>query len=116
MRYEVDELKTLPVATAEVATGREAKPSALGDGSAWIDFAGGPGTVRGVSFSTVAREKAPRGFFKDKVVVIGASAPSLHDVHPTSTTRDEVMSGPEVQANAIDTVRVAFRSSPRPAR
>jgi adenylate cyclase len=38
--------------------------------------------------------------------VIGPSAPSLQDVHPTSTTRsDELMAGAEIQATALDTVR-----------
>ena len=115
MRYEVDRLETLAVATAEVAAGRKVDRSSFGDdGEAWIDFAGGPGTVRSVSFSKVSEGKTPRGLFRGKVVVIGASAPSLHDVHPTSTTRDEVMAGPEIQANAIDTVRRGFplRSAP----
>jgi adenylate cyclase len=35
---------------------------------------------------------------------VGASAPSLQDVHPTSSSGSELMSGPEVQANAISTV------------
>ena len=108
MPYEVDKLKTLAVVTAEVATGRPVDRSAFDGGSAWIDFAGGPGTVSSVSFSNVVRGRTPRGLFRDKVVVIGASAPSLHDVHPTSTTRDEVMAGAEIQANAIDTVRRGF--------
>ena len=34
-------------------------------------------------------------------MVVGASAPTLHDVHLTSTTKDTPMAGPEVQANAI---------------
>ena len=53
------------------------------------------------------------GFFKDKVVVIGPSAPSLQDVHPTSTTGAEQMSGAEIQANAIET---AIRRGSRCAR
>ena len=40
--------------------------------------------------------------------IIGASAPSLQDVHPTSTTGDELMSGPEIQANAIWTAEHGF--------
>ncbi len=38
-------------------------------------------------------------------MVVGATAPTLKDVFPTSTSGDEVMSGPEVQAHAISTVR-----------
>jgi adenylate cyclase len=108
-RYEVDKLKTLAVATAEVATGKKVSRDSFHDeGAAWIDFAGGPGKVPSVSFSRAVRGKFPKGTFKDKVVVIGTTAPSLQDVHPTSTTRDEVMAGPEIQANAIDTVRRGF--------
>ncbi|HYL71365.1 MAG TPA: adenylate/guanylate cyclase domain-containing protein, partial [Candidatus Dormibacteraeota bacterium] len=44
----------------------------------------------------------PRGFFHNKIVVIGASVPSLHDVAPTSTSSQ--MPGLEIQANAIETV------------
>jgi len=48
-----------------------------------------------------AKFTVPLTVFRDKVVVIGATAPSLHDIHSTSTT--PVMSGPEVQADAIST-------------
>jgi adenylate cyclase len=43
----------------------------------------------------------PLSAFRNKVVVIGATAPSLQDVHATSTT--PTMSGPEIQADAIST-------------
>ena len=42
------------------------------------------------------------GTFRGRTVVVGAAAPSLQDVHTTSTTgKGELMSGPEVQAHAI---------------
>ena len=41
-------------------------------------------------------------------MVIGATAPSLQDVHATSTTGDTLMSGPELQANAIWTAAHGF--------
>ncbi len=44
--------------------------------------------------------------FRDKVVVIGASAPALQDLHTTSS--GPLMSGPEVQANAIETALRGF--------
>ena len=108
MRYDVDGLKTLAVVTAEVATDRKVDRGSFDENSAWIDFTGSPGTVRSVSFSQVVKGETPPGLFRDKVVVIGASAPSLQDVHATSTTRDELMPGPEIQANAVDTVRRGF--------
>ncbi|MFN2613131.1 MAG: adenylate/guanylate cyclase domain-containing protein, partial [Solirubrobacterales bacterium] len=63
-------------------------------------------TIEQVSFSDVLHGNIEPGTFRDKIVVIGGTALTLQDTHPTSTTRsEEVMSGPEVQANAIDTVR-----------
>ncbi len=46
-------------------------------------------------------------------MVVGASAPTLQDLHPTSYGDDE-MSGPEIQANAIATVldRLPLKSAP----
>ena len=44
------------------------------------------------------------GTFKNKIVVVGAVAPTLKDVFPTSTSGSEVMSGPEVQAQAASTI------------
>jgi adenylate cyclase len=76
---------------------------------AWIDFYGGRQTLRTVSFSDVAQGKLSPGFFRDKLVVVGPSAPTLQDVHPTSTTdADEQMAGGEIHATAIDTIRRGF--------
>ena len=114
--YSVDKLKTFALVAAETATGREIRPSELGGKSAWIDFAGPPETIRSVSFSHVLDGRFPPGFFKGKIVVVGPWAPSLQDVHPTSTTGDELMAGAEVQANAILTALQGFplRSAPKP--
>jgi adenylate cyclase len=100
--YSVGALKTLAVASAEVATGRHVSTSGFEDDSAWIDYYGPSGTFQSVSFSKVYAGKLPAGFFHDKIVVVGPSAPSLQDVHPTST--DSEMPGAEVQASAIETV------------
>jgi adenylate cyclase len=116
--YSVDKLKSLAVAAAEVATGRRVDQDDFDarDDTAWIDYAGPPGTINNVSFSRVVRGKTPPGTFKDKLVVVGPSAPSLQDVHPTSTTvDDELMAGAEIQASALDTVRrgLPLQSAPR---
>jgi adenylate cyclase len=85
-------------------------PTARG-GSHWIEFAGPSGTVKTYSYSDVHSGTVPPGAFRDKVVVIGASDPTLHDIHATSTG---LMAGPEVQANAIQTALQGFplRSAP----
>ena len=116
--HTVNKLKTLAVAAAEVASGRPVRTEDFDarDETAWIDYHGPPGTITAVSFSRVVRGKTPPGLFKDKLVVIGPSAPSLQDVHPTSTTGDdELMAGAEIQANALETVRRALplQSAPR---
>jgi adenylate cyclase len=97
---QVDGLDTLAVAA--VKRMRRPLPSLTGKG-AWIDYLGPPGHVPHEHFSDVALGKLPRGRFRDKVVVIGATAPSLQDVHPVSWPSGE-MDGPEIHATAIDTL------------
>jgi adenylate cyclase len=109
MHYEFGGLVSFPIAVAEETTGKAIEPSQMeGDGEAWIDYRGPPDTFRQVSYSRVLRGKVPGSVFRGKTVVIGASAPSLQDVHPTSTSGDELMSGPELQANAIWTAEHGF--------
>ncbi len=110
MAYSLNKLQTLGVVTAEVADHRPVASSDFPGGSAWIDFRGPEGTIPSVSFSTAYGCKGcgrlPPHFFRGKIVVVGATAPSLQDLHATST--DGQMAGPEVQANAIDTVLRGF--------
>jgi adenylate cyclase len=103
--YEVGGLETLAVVATEVASGRQVDAGEFDDEGAWIDYYGPEGTIPSVSFSRVVRGKVPKGFFRDKVVVVGPSNPSLQDVHPTPTSGNDEMSGAEIQASAIDTVR-----------
>jgi adenylate cyclase len=113
LRYEVDGLETFGVVTAEVATGRQVDAKRFDGPEVWIDYTGPPGTIPSVSFLRVLRDDVKPGFFKDKVVVVGTSVPSLQDLHPTPT--GENMPGAEVQANAISTVLrdLPLRSVPR---
>jgi CHASE2 domain-containing sensor protein len=70
-------------------------------GTALIDFRGPPGTIRTVSFSDVLHHRVSPRVFAGKIVVVGATSPTLQDVHATSTTGAAPMAGAEVQANAI---------------
>jgi adenylate cyclase len=112
--YELQGLKSFGVDAAEAPGDVEADPSDFDDDGAWIDYRGPPGTIDSVSFSRVLEGDFPPGTFTDKFVVVGTTAPSLQDVHPTSTSGDDLTSGPEIQASAISTVRsgVPIRSSP----
>jgi adenylate cyclase len=108
MEFSIAGMETLAVATVEAGSRRQVKPGEAGsEEGAWIDYHGPPDTIESVSFSRVVRGRTPKGFFRDKYVLIGPTAPSLQDVHPTSISGDE-MPGAEIQANAIDTVRRGF--------
>jgi len=90
------------VAAREVL-GRRYVAAEAGAPGAWIDYAGPPGTVLTVPFGRILRDARAARALRGRVVVVGSSAPSLQDVHPTSTSGSGVMSGPEIQANAIAT-------------
>jgi response regulator RpfG family c-di-GMP phosphodiesterase len=94
---------SVPVVVAERLTGHAPGPSLFRDGKAWIDYRGGPGAIRTVPFSAVLRGRFDPAWFRGKVVVVGATTPTLQDLHPTPPGGAELMSGPEVQANAIAT-------------
>jgi adenylate cyclase len=108
MPYEVDKLKSFAVVTAERALGHPIRPSQLGDSQAWIDYAGPPDTFKSISFSHVLAGKFSPGLFRGKIVVVGPVAPSLQDVHPTSASGSQLMSGAEIQANGIWTALRGF--------
>jgi CHASE2 domain-containing sensor protein len=112
--YAVSGLKSVGVVTAERVSGRPVDPKHFEDGQARIDFRGGPGTVRTVSFSDVLNGRVDPAVLRGKIVVVGATAPTLRDVHNTPVHGDELMSGPEAQANAIWTALndVPLRGAP----
>ena len=104
---------TLAVAAAE-SLGHHVDPRAFERGGAWIDFRGGPGTIPAYHFSDVLKGRLPASAVRGKVVVVGMTSPTQQDVHPTPTVTDNLMSGPEVQANALWTVLhdLPLRSAP----
>lgn len=78
-----------------------------------IAFAGPPGTFRAVSFEKLLRPDALKlpevKALAGKVVVLGAGYAGVNDVHPTpySTSiggANALMSGPEIQANIVETL------------
>jgi adenylate cyclase len=102
MSYELERLETFAVAAVERARGRQVPEDAFPD-PAWIDYHGRT-NVRRIPFHRVVRGDFPPGTFRDQIVVVGATAPSLQDVHPTSVSGDEFMYGVEIHANAISTL------------
>ena len=94
-------LDTMAVRAAETVSGRRPDPARFSGGGALIDYRGGPGHITTVSFSDLIRRRVDPALVRDRIVVIGASAPSLQDVHATPTATHSSMAGAEVQANAI---------------
>lgn len=68
-----------------------------------IPYGGPPGRVRTISAASVLRGETPPAFFKDRYVIVGATAAGLHDRHSTPvSTANEAMAGVEVQANLLE--------------
>jgi HD-GYP domain-containing protein (c-di-GMP phosphodiesterase class II) len=112
--YASGGLPTVAVVTAGLAGAGPLSPRAFDRKGAWIDYAGPRGTVPTVSFSDLVSGKADPKQFRGRIVVVGATAPTLQDVHSTPTSDDRLMSGPEIQANAIATALhgVPLRDAP----
>jgi adenylate cyclase len=75
------------------------------DAATWIDFYGGPGSIPTIPYWQALRGETEPGTFEGKTVVVGAVDPTLKDVFRTATSGDELMSGPELQAHAVGSVR-----------
>ncbi len=102
--YSVSGRRSLAVVVAE-RSGAPAVPSgSFPAAGARIDFAGPPGTVPTLSFSDLLQGRFDRDLVRGRVVVVGATVPTLHDLHPTPMAGGRPMAGPEIQANAIGTV------------
>src|SRR4051812_31208856 len=112
--YAIDKMKSFSVTAAEAAQGRPVSRNGFSGNSAWIGYHGAPGAIPSVSFSRVYNNQVDPATFRGKVVVVGMSAPSQQDVHPTSVSGEEMMSGAEIQANAISTLLRGVPLRPAP--
>jgi CHASE2 domain-containing sensor protein len=100
--YSMGGMETVAVAVAK-RLGHRVDPAAFASGGSYIDFRGPAGTVPTYSFSSLVNGTVDPRELRGKIVVIGVSAPTVHDLHVTSAG-PHPMSGPEVQANAIWTM------------
>jgi CHASE2 domain-containing sensor protein len=74
-------------------------PALFGGRGGLIDFRGPTGTIPTYSFADVL--DGGTGALRGKIVVVGATAPALQDVHATAAPGERQMPGAEIQANAI---------------
>jgi class 3 adenylate cyclase len=92
---------------------RMAGMSILPDGLSRIFYAGPPGSFPPLSFGDLLDQSAQTRpevlALRNKVVIVGAGYAGNNDVHPTPYSNtlgaaDHMMSGPEIQANIVETL------------
>ena len=105
MQQSYQGLDTFPVAIASLYAGHAIGPGLFGGASARvpIDYPGPPGTVAYLSYANVYTGRFPAAAVRGKVVIVGATAPKLQDVHSAATSGSELMTGPEIQADSAAT-------------
>ena len=116
LQFQTGGLESIAVATVEERDGVAVDPRDFPRGGAWIDYGGPPGTIPTYSFSKVLDGEVDRSAFEGKTVVVGATSPTLQDVHPVPTSSNQLMAGAEIHANAIATVAAGLdlAEAPRP--
>jgi adenylate cyclase len=110
---EYNHLGSFAVVAAEVMSGHPVARSLFDGGTLPIDFAGPLETFHSIPYANVLRGRFSRSAVAGKLVVVGASAPILGDIHPTAMSGAD-MPGPEIWANAISTLLrgVPLRDAP----
>jgi adenylate cyclase len=105
MQHSYQGIDTFGVAIGSKAAGHEISTKFFGGAEQRvpIDYAGPPGTVASIPYWRVYADKFPAAEVKGKIVIVGAEAARLQDVHPTPTSGSGEMDGPEVQANIAAT-------------
>ncbi|HEY6889707.1 MAG TPA: adenylate/guanylate cyclase domain-containing protein, partial [Solirubrobacter sp.] len=106
MIFGKQKLQSFPMTAAELQAGHRIEvPQGR---TAWIDYVGPSRGIKTLSFLDIERNRFDPADVRGKVVVIGGTATSLQDQHNTSTTRNFLMPGPEIQANSIVTALEGF--------
>lgn len=100
------------------AVGEESLPA---DRIRQISYAGPPGTFPFISFARLLEPNAEADpelrALAGRIVIIGTGYAGMNDVHPTPYSNtigasDQLMSGPEIQANIIETMRSGREMQP----
>jgi adenylate cyclase len=82
----------------------------------YINYRGSARSYPIIPYYRVLRDELEPSFFKDKIVLVGAFAASLHDLYPTPFSANQPTSGAELQANFVETLVANDPIRPIPAR
>jgi adenylate cyclase len=93
---------SFPLAVAEEKRRHAIGRTGFRSGAAWVDYRGRAGTFPTVSFSDFLYSQTVPSV-RGKIAIVGTTDPSSQDIHPAPPSGDP-MSGPEIEANAIQTV------------
>lgn len=74
------------------------------NGTMLINYFGQPYSYKIFSFADLYAGNIEPNLFKDKIVLLGPTATTLQDLHPTPIDTEIKMPGVEIQANAIQTI------------
>lgn len=85
------------------------------DDPLWIAFRA-PGSFRTVSLISLIRGEVPDALIRNKLVIVGATAEGLGDLHPVSASGGALMAGAEVQANLLSSLLADRFISPLPMK
>jgi len=69
-----------------------------------INFRGPGRSYPVIPYYRILRDEIEPSFLRDKIVLVGTFAPSLHDVFPTPFSASQPTAGVEIQANFIETM------------
>lgn len=69
-----------------------------------INYFGPPSTFDYIPAKDVLSSLVGADSFKNKIVLIGATSPDLHDTRQTPTSKSSMMPGVEIHANAVETI------------
>ncbi|MCX8016851.1 MAG: adenylate/guanylate cyclase domain-containing protein [Rhodocyclaceae bacterium] len=113
----------LPEFALAALAARQAGQAGLPEGRPRIVFAGPPGSFPTLPFAALLEPDASHRpevqALRDKVVIVGAGYAGMNDVHPTPYSNtigaaDHMMSGPEIQANIVETLLSGHVVAPLP--
>lgn len=79
-------------------------PLSFSDPNFYINFRGGPRTFEIVPYYQVLNGEIPPDYFQNKIVLVGATTPLLHDVYLTPFATKGDMPGVEIHANILETM------------